>query len=118
MSFMDKVKQQAEQAMVKAQQGVAQGQTKINEMQAGKSHDALLRDLGAAYYAQQRSGGTAEAVTAAVDALDAHAAAAAAAATAPQPNAPTFGGSGAPAAAPDAGSGAATGGGSFGLDDL
>lgn len=126
MSFMDKVKQQAEQAMVKAQQGVAQGQTKINDMQAGKSHDALLRELGAAYYAQQRAGGPADAVTAAVEALDANAAAAAAAATAPQPGAPTFGGSSAPGApstpsapgAPDTGGAAATGGGSFGLDDI
>jgi hypothetical protein len=117
MSFMDKVKQQAEQAMVKAQQGVQQGQTKLNEMQAGKSHDALLRDLGAAYYAQQRSGGSADAVTAAVEALDTHATDAAAAAAAPQPGAATFGGSGAPAA-PAAGGAAATGGGSFGLDDV
>jgi hypothetical protein len=117
MSFMDKVKQQAEQAMVKAQQGVAQGQTKLNEMQSSKSHDALLRDLGAAYYAQQRSGGSAEAVTSAIEALDAHAAAAAAAATAP-PATPGAGAApGSPAAPPPTG-GAATGGGSFGLDDL
>jgi hypothetical protein len=102
MSFMDKVKSQAEQAMVKAQQGVAQGQTKLNEMQAGKSQDGLLRDLGSAYYAQQRSGGSADAVEAALAALDAHAQAASAST---------------PPAPPPAG-GAATGGGSFNLDDV
>jgi hypothetical protein len=116
MSFMDKVKQQAEQAVAKAQQGVAQGQTKLNEMQSGKSQDAVLRDLGAAYYAQQRSGGSEEAVATALAAVDAHHAAAAAAAAAPQPGAPTFGGAG-PAAGPGTG-GAATEGGSFGLDDV
>lgn len=71
MSFMDKVKAQAEQAVSKGQDAVAQGQTKLNEMQAAKAHDALLRELGAAYYAQQRSGGSADAVTKALAALDA-----------------------------------------------
>ena len=74
MGLMDKVKAQAEQAVAKAQQGVAQGQSKIEEMQAKKQADALLRNLGAAYYAQQRSGGPAEAVTVALEALDKHAA--------------------------------------------
>ncbi|HTW19497.1 MAG TPA: hypothetical protein VME70_04695 [Mycobacteriales bacterium] len=109
MSFMDKVKQQAEQAMVKAQQGVQQGQTKLNDMQTQRNHDSLLRDLGAAYYAQQRSGGSAEAVTAALDALDAHAASAAATASAPPESGTTT---------PPAGGAAATGGGSFNLDDV
>jgi len=77
MGFMDKVKAQAEQAVSKGQDAVAQGQTKLNEMQAAKAHDALLRDLGAAYYAQQRSGGPADAVTAALAALDSEAAPAA-----------------------------------------
>jgi hypothetical protein len=121
MSFMDKVKSQAEDALVKAQQGIAQGQTKLNEMQATKSHDALLRDLGSAYYAQQRSGGSAEAVQAALAALDAQPTAAAAApqptAAAPQPPPATS----APpptAGSPGSASGAASGGGSFNLDDL
>lgn len=104
MSFMDKVKSQAEQAMVKAQQGVAQGQTKLNEMQAGKSQDGLYRDLGSAYYAQQRSGGSADAVEAALAALDAQAKAAPTGQSTPP--------------APPTNDGAATGGGSFNLDDL
>jgi hypothetical protein len=109
MSFMDKVKAQAEQAMVKGQQAVAQGQGKLNDMQANKSNDGLLRDLGSAYYAQQRSGGSADAVEAALGALDAHAAAAAAAAAAAPPTAP---------GAPDAGPPPPAAGGSFGLDDI
>lgn len=74
MGLMDKVKAQAEQAVAKAQQGMAQGQSKLDELQAKKRADALLRELGAAYYAQQRSGGSAEAVASALAAVDAHAA--------------------------------------------
>src|SRR4051812_10664884 len=78
MGLMDKVKAQAEQAVAKAQkgvaQGVAQGKEKVEEIQAKKHADALLRNLGAAYFAQQRSGGSADAVTAALAAVDAHAA--------------------------------------------
>jgi hypothetical protein len=73
MGLMDKVKAQAEQAVAMAQQGVAQGQSKLEEIQAKKREDALLRDLGAAYYAQQRTGGSAEAVASALVAVDAHA---------------------------------------------
>jgi hypothetical protein len=74
MGLMDKVKAQAEQAVAKAQQGVAQGKEKVEELQAKKHADALLRNLGAAYFAQQRTGGSADAVTAALAAVDAHAA--------------------------------------------
>ena len=73
MGLMDKVKAQAEQAVAIAQKGVATGQAKVEEIQAKKHADALLRNLGAAYYAQQRTGGSAEAVTAALAAVDAHA---------------------------------------------
>ena len=72
MGLMDKVKAQAEQAVAKAQHGVAQGQSKLDAMQAKKHADALLRDLGAAYYAQQRSGGSADDVAKALAAVDAH----------------------------------------------
>ena len=75
MGLLDKVKAQAEQVAAKAQQGVSQGQAKIEEMQVKKQSDALLRDLGAAYFAQQRSGGSAEAVTDALAKVDAHIAA-------------------------------------------
>lgn len=46
MGFLDKVKAQAEQA-------VKQGQEKLEDVQAKKKADGLLRDLGAWYYAGQ-----------------------------------------------------------------
>lgn len=72
MGIMDKVKAQAEQAMAKAQQGVAQGQEKLDTMQAKRAADRLLRDLGAAVYAQRRTGGTDAPIETALVALDAH----------------------------------------------
>ena len=73
MSLMDKVKEQAAQALNKAQQGVSQGKAKIDEAQAKHYWDGLLRNLGAAVYAEQREGGSSDAVTAALAALDAQA---------------------------------------------
>jgi len=75
MGLMDKVKQQAEQALTKAQQGVAQGQAKLDEVQAKRQGDQLLRDLGAAYYAAERSGGPRDDVAKALAAVDEHMAA-------------------------------------------
>jgi hypothetical protein len=72
MGLMDKVKAQAEQAVAKGQQAMAQGQAKVEELQAKRQADALLRDLGAAYHAQQRSGGPVEAVNEALEKVDAH----------------------------------------------
>jgi hypothetical protein len=72
MGLMDKVKAQAEQAVAKGKQGVSQGQSKLDAMQAHKRGEALMRDLGAAYYAQQRSGGSADDVAKALAAVDAH----------------------------------------------
>jgi|SRR3954449_12907030 hypothetical protein len=72
MGLLDKVKAQAEQVASKAQQGVSQGQAKLDAMQAKKQGDALLRELGAAYFAQQRSGGSADAVATALAKVDAH----------------------------------------------
>ena len=75
MGLMDKVKAQAEQAVAKGQQAVAQGQAKVEELQEQRAHDKLLRELGAAYYATQRSGGPQPDVDAALAAVDAHLAA-------------------------------------------
>lgn len=75
MGLMDKVKQQAGQALAKAQEGVSQGQAKLDQVQAKRQADALLRDLGAAYYARERTGGPQEAIDEAMHALDEHAAA-------------------------------------------
>lgn len=92
MGLMDKVKQQAEQALTKAQQGVAQGQAKLDEVQAKRQADLLLRDLGAAYYAAERQGGPVEDVSKALSAFDEllasqAAAESAAATTTPSPDA-------------------------------
>jgi hypothetical protein len=73
MGLMDKVKAQAEQAVAIGKKGVAQGQAKVEEVQAKRHADALLRNLGAAYYAQQHTGGSAASVTSALAAVDAHA---------------------------------------------
>jgi hypothetical protein len=70
VGLMDKVKQQAEQALAKAQQGVSQGQAKFDQVQAKRQTDALLRNLGAAYYAKERTGGPQEAVDSAMKMLD------------------------------------------------
>lgn len=71
MGFLDRAKAQAEQTIAKAQQGMAQGQTKLDQMQAKRKADSLLHELGVAYYAQSRHGGSAEAVSLALAALDA-----------------------------------------------
>jgi hypothetical protein len=132
MGFMDKVKAQAEQAMVKAQQGVAQGQTKLDDLQTKRTGDALVAALGAAYYAEQRQGGPASAVSDALTAVDAHVAthgpiappappATPAAAAPTAPTTPTSPPPAAPAPTPPvagASGEAPAPGGSFSLDDL
>ena len=54
MGFMDKVKAQATVLADKAQTGVQQGQTKLQEMQASKQVDHLLRELGAYVFLSER----------------------------------------------------------------
>lgn len=65
MGLLDKVKAQAGQV-------AAQGQAKLGEVQAKRQADALLRELGHAYYRQQREGGPAGAVSDALAKVDAH----------------------------------------------
>jgi hypothetical protein len=74
VGFMDKMKVQAEQLAKQAQQGMAQGQAKLSDMQAKKAADGLLHDLGAAVYAAQRQGASNEPIEGILAALDAHAA--------------------------------------------
>ncbi|HZU72830.1 MAG TPA: hypothetical protein VE990_08680 [Acidimicrobiales bacterium] len=74
MGLMDKIKAQAEQVATKAHEGSAQVQAKFDAMQSKRTTDSLLRDLGAAYYAEQREGGPHDAVESALTALDTHAA--------------------------------------------
>lgn len=73
MGLMDKIKAQAEQVAVKAQEGSAQMKAKFEQTQAKRGAETLLRDLGAAYYAEQRQGGPHDAVEKAMAALDSHA---------------------------------------------
>jgi hypothetical protein len=70
MSFLDKAKVAAEKAATKAQQGVQQGQAKIEELQDKRKLDALLRDLGSAYYDEERHGADHEPVVRALAAID------------------------------------------------
>ncbi len=124
MGLMDKVKQQAEQALAKAQQGVSQGQAKFDQVQAKRQADVLLRNLGAAYYAKERSGGPQDAVDAAMKMLDEHVAAhgpidtSAAAATATQTGPATTGAPPPPASSTTPTSGASAVAGNFSIDDV
>ena len=128
MGFLDKVKVQAEQLAKQAQQGVAQGQAKLGDLQAKKAADGLLRDLGAAVYAAQRQGASNEPIEGILAALDAHAAthgpidtaAAPAPTTATAGEAPPPNADGSPAPAPAAPPPApsSTPTGDFTMDDL
>ena len=51
MGLLDKVKAQATAATEMAKDAAAKGQAKMNDAQAKKAADGMLRDLGAAYYA-------------------------------------------------------------------
>ena len=73
--FLDKAKQAAQQALDEAKKGIDTGQAKLDEHQAKRETERLLSEVGAAVYAQQRQGGSPEAVTAALAAVDAHVAA-------------------------------------------
>jgi len=72
VGLMDKVKSQATELAEKSKQGVAQGQAKLDAMQAKKQLDALFHDLGAATYAAERKGGTRDEVERLLKAIDAH----------------------------------------------
>ena len=59
MGFLDKAKEQMAVATAAAKDAAQKGQAKFDEVTAKKGSDALLRDLGAAYYAQWTNRGTA-----------------------------------------------------------
>lgn len=78
MGFMDKVKEQAATATAVAKDAAQKGQAKLDEMQAKRAADGLLRDLGAVAYAEQTGRASASAEADAqrlVAALQAHEAA-------------------------------------------
>ncbi|HLK44724.1 MAG TPA: hypothetical protein VKT18_01990 [Acidimicrobiales bacterium] len=75
MGFLDKVKETASQATAAAKDVAAQGKGKLDELQAKKHADEMLRDLGALSYASvtNREGATSEAdASRLVAALQAH----------------------------------------------
>jgi hypothetical protein len=58
MGLLDKVKATAATATASAKDAAAKGQAKLDEAQAKKAADGMLRDLGAAFYATQTGRGT------------------------------------------------------------
>lgn len=66
--FLDRAREQAQQAL-------AQGKEKVEEVQAQRAGGDLLKKLGAAYYAERRGSGTPQATQEALSALEAHIAA-------------------------------------------
>lgn len=53
MGLMDKMKSQAATATAMAKDAAQKGQAKLDEIQAKRAADAMLRDLGAVVYAQK-----------------------------------------------------------------
>lgn len=75
MSFIERRildKRLVERARELAEAGLAQGQSVAAQVRAKRRADELLRELGAAYYAEVRGGGGREAVVRALAELDAH----------------------------------------------
>jgi hypothetical protein len=60
MGFLDKVKEGAAQATAVAKDAANKGQAKLNDLQAKRAADSLLRDLGAAAYAEKTGRGAAD----------------------------------------------------------
>jgi hypothetical protein len=60
MGLMDKVKAQANQLAQKTQEAAQEGKAKLDQAQANRRGDALLRQLGAAVYAERTGRATAE----------------------------------------------------------
>ena len=68
--FLDKAKQVAQQALDEAKKGVETGQAKLDDVQAKKEAGRVLAALGAAFFAEQRSGGPRSDVDEALKAVD------------------------------------------------
>ncbi|QGV79462.1 hypothetical protein [Streptomyces ficellus] len=63
--FLDRAKEQAQNAL-------SQGKQKVDEVQQQRAGNDLLKQLGAAYYAERRGTGSAQATQDALTALEAH----------------------------------------------
>jgi hypothetical protein len=60
MGLMDKMKAQANQLAQKTQEAAQEGKAKLDQAQANRRGDVLLRQLGAAVYAERTARGTPE----------------------------------------------------------
>lgn len=60
MGLMDRVKAQAAQIAQQAQEAAQEGRNRLDQAQAGRRGDALLRQLGAAVFAERTGRGTAD----------------------------------------------------------
>jgi hypothetical protein len=58
MGLMDRVKAQATQLAQQAQEAAQEGRAKLDQAQAGRRGDTLLRQLGAAVFAERTGRGT------------------------------------------------------------
>jgi hypothetical protein len=57
MGLMDKVKAQASQIGQKAQEAAQEGKARLDQVQANRQADAMLRNLGALVYAERTNRG-------------------------------------------------------------
>ena len=60
MGFLDKAKGQAQVLAAKAQEGVKTGQEKLEQVQAARRADAMMRDLGVAVFLERTGRGSAQ----------------------------------------------------------
>jgi hypothetical protein len=60
MGLMDRVKAQATQLGQKAQEAAAEGKARLDQAQANRKGDGMLRNLGALVYSQQTGRGSAD----------------------------------------------------------
>jgi hypothetical protein len=74
MGFKDAMKTNVESLARKSMEAGAKGQAKMESMQAKRRGHALLHDLGAALYTEQRLGGDAQSTRTLMALLDQHAA--------------------------------------------
>ena len=72
MTWVDRIRAQADELGRMAQQGIELGQARFEEMQDRRVQDGLFRQLGAAYYDAQRHGGDPAEVERLLAALDRH----------------------------------------------
>ncbi len=71
MGILDKARSQIDQVKSVVQDGLAQGQGKLDQIQAQRQLNDLYRSLGQAYYSKEKQGGASGDVTDALAKIDA-----------------------------------------------